>query len=114
MDDGDIPSRRGSRQADVVNREQQNRVGPVMRLVVERLPHCPATVFSRGGEVLLRNRLAIVLFGRHGVTVWRYRHVLLGELVLHRQALVDPVDRQLLVVLAAVPGSPTDVTLRSL
>ncbi|MFI1990609.1 hypothetical protein [Actinoplanes sp. NPDC020271] len=44
----------------------------------------------------------------------RYRHAELGMLTLHRQLLVDPVERQLLLIFTAVPGSVSDDKLRRL
>ncbi|HZP53522.1 hypothetical protein [Actinocrinis sp.] len=44
----------------------------------------------------------------------RYRHAELGGLELYRQLLLDPVECQLLLVFAAVPGSPSDEKLRRL
>jgi hypothetical protein len=44
----------------------------------------------------------------------RYRHVELGGLELHRQLLLDPVERQLLLVFMAVPGSSSEEKLRLL
>lgn len=38
----------------------------------------------------------------------------LGELELYRQALLDPVERQLLLVFTAIPGSQSDEKLRLL
>jgi hypothetical protein len=38
----------------------------------------------------------------------RYRHAELGELELHRQLLLDPVEYQLLLVFVAIPGSLSD------
>lgn len=112
------------------------RAGPVLRLVFEHLPDHPATVFSRFGEVLLQSRPAVALFGdwagafagdprvreRCLVEVGHpdqqglrsYRHVELGVLMLHRHQLVDPLDRQLLLVLMAVPGSASHQKLRAL
>ncbi|MEU4691920.1 hypothetical protein [Actinoplanes sp. NPDC023714] len=116
------------------------RVSPVLELVVEHLPDDLATVFSGFGEVLLQTRRAIALFGDYSgndvVDRWRqdpsarrrflveagpaygrlrrYRHAELGVLTLYRQLLVDPVERQLLLVFTAVPGSVTDEKLRQL
>ena len=44
----------------------------------------------------------------------RYRHAELGGLELYRQLLVDPVECQMLLVLTAAPGSPSDEKLRLL
>ncbi|GAA2599201.1 hypothetical protein GCM10010435_93320 [Winogradskya consettensis] len=41
----------------------RHRISPVLELIAGHLPHCPATVFSRFGEVLLQTRPAIALFG---------------------------------------------------
>ncbi|WP_426513537.1 hypothetical protein ACPPVO_24795 [Dactylosporangium sp. McL0621] len=109
-----------------------DHAAPVMTRIVERLSDHPAMVFSRFGEVLLQTRPAVALFGdcarlggasRYLVQRWlthpaarlgRYRHAELGELELYRQLLVDPVERQLLLVFMAIPGSPSDEKLRLL
>jgi hypothetical protein len=98
------------------------QAGPAMTHIVERLADHPAIVFSRFGEVLLRTRPAIALFGRaiqreagardHRLTV--YRHPELGEFELYRQVLVDPANQQILLVFSAVPGSASEAKLRSL
>ncbi|WP_432938097.1 hypothetical protein ACQPXM_26485 [Kribbella sp. CA-253562] len=43
-----------------------------------------------------------------------YRHVALGGLALYRHLLVCPVERQALLVFAAVPGSASQAKLRAL
>jgi hypothetical protein len=43
-----------------------------------------------------------------------YRHVALGGLALYRHLLVCPVQRQVLLVFMAVPGSPSHAKLRAL
>lgn len=43
-----------------------------------------------------------------------YRHADLGGLELYRQLLLDPVERQTLLVFMAVPGSPSEEKLRLL
>jgi hypothetical protein len=43
-----------------------------------------------------------------------YRHVALGGLALYRHLLVCPVQRQVLLVFMAIPGSPSHAKLRAL
>ncbi|GIF41848.1 hypothetical protein Axi01nite_61590 [Actinoplanes xinjiangensis] len=43
-----------------------------------------------------------------------YRHIALGSLALYRHLLVCPVERQVLLVFTAVPGSVSHAKLRSL
>ena len=98
-----------------------------MAHIVERLSDCPAMVFSRFGEVLFQTRPAIALFGdlaagecrlvEVGVGqggLRRYRHAEVGELELSRQLLMDSVENRVLMVFTALPGSPSEETLRVL
>ncbi|GAA0506502.1 hypothetical protein Ade02nite_95380 [Paractinoplanes deccanensis] len=102
---------------------EQERVGPLLARLVERLPDRPAIVFSRFGEVLLPTRPAAILLSDHrlaevgvmpGSRLRRYRHALLGELELYRHVLVDPDERQVLLFFTTVPGSASDEKLRRL
>ncbi|GIM97048.1 hypothetical protein [Paractinoplanes toevensis] len=63
------------------------RVSAVLTRIIEALPDCPAVVFSRFGEVLLRTGPAMSLP---------------GELGRYRQVLADPVSGQVLVIFVAV------------
>jgi hypothetical protein len=125
VDNGAIHPAPGFGHARSVDREKSQHASLVMTRMIASLADCPAVVFSRFGEVLLRTGPAVALFGDRpgrlvevGVTgiphLRRYRHVELGELQLYRQVLVDPVELQVLLVLTAVPGSPSDERIRRL
>jgi hypothetical protein len=61
-----------------------------------------------------RERCLVEVGGTDRRHVRRYRHAELGELELCRQLLIDPRERQVLLLYTAVPGSPSDGKLRRL
>ena len=73
-----------------------DRVSPALQLIVDHLPDCPALVFSLFGEVLLRTPRAVVLFGDVGVEILDRRF---RTGVWCGGVLLDPVERQILLIL---------------